>query len=207
MTPGRIPLWLKIGWTVWVAIWIPLYWDQYGPSVFLWFCDIANALILVGLWRESSLILSWQAVSVLLVQSVFTLNVLGRVVVGRFFIPGTEWLFKDDLPLRIRLASIFMHLAAPPVLIYGLKKMGYDPRALAWQITTACVVLPLCRLFDEQKNLNWVWRPFDRSQDVVPSGVYLLVCIVGYAVLLFLPTHFLLKGLFGRKKMESAPKA
>src|SRR5262245_5068325 len=116
MPESRIPAWLKIGWTVWVAVWIPLYWMQYGPSTFLWFCDIANLLILVALWRESSLIFSWQAVSVLLVQIAYSIDVVGRAITGRHLIGGTEWLFKGDLPLRIRLASLFMHLAAPPIL-------------------------------------------------------------------------------------------
>jgi hypothetical protein len=196
MPQGRIPLWLKIGWTVWVAVWIPLYWMQYGPSVFLWFCDIANLLILVGLWRESSLIFSWQAVSVLLVQVAYTLDVAGRAVFGRHFIGGTEWLFKDDLPLWIRLASLFMHVSAPPILIWGVRTLRYERRAIWYQIATACVVLPLCRLWDAELNLNWVWSPFNKPQHVVPSGVYLLVCIVGYTVLLFLPTHLLLSKLF-----------
>lgn len=207
MSERRVPRWLKIGWTVWVAVWIPLYWIQYGPSVFLWFCDIANLLILVGLWRESSLIFSWQAVSVLLVQIAYTIDVLGRAVFQRHFIGGTEWLFKDDLPVRVRLASLFMHLAAPPILIWGVRRLGYDRRAIYYQMATAAVVLPLCRLWDAELNLNWVWRPFNRPQDVVPSGVYLLICILGYTVLLFLPTHLLLKRLFGRERRESTPLA
>lgn len=205
MTERRIPLWLKIGWSVWVALWIPLYGMHYGPSVFLWFCDIANLLILVGLWTESSLILSWQAVSVLLVQILFSLNVISRVVFNHLFIPGTQWLFQEDLPLRVRLASIFMHLAAPPVLIWGLWKLRYDKRAILFQIATACVVLPLCRFWDAELNLNWVWKPFGRTQTVVSPTLYLFVCIVGYTLLLFLPTHVLLVRLFGRKKPDSAP--
>ena len=26
MAERRIPIWLKITWTVWVAVWVPLYW-------------------------------------------------------------------------------------------------------------------------------------------------------------------------------------
>lgn len=205
MTPGRIPLWLKIGWSVWVAVWIPLYWNHYGPSVFLWFCDIANVLILVGLWRESALIFSWQADSVLLVQIVYSLDVLGRVLFKCHFIGGLEWLFQSDLPIEIRLASIFMHLAAPPILIWGVRRLGYDRRAIFYQIVTACVILPLSRLWDATKNLNWVWRPFDKPQDIVSPNLYLPVCIIGYCVLLFLPTHLLLKRLFGKKKDPATP--
>jgi hypothetical protein len=31
----RVPLWLKIGWTVWVIAWVPFYWKQYGLQNFL----------------------------------------------------------------------------------------------------------------------------------------------------------------------------
>jgi hypothetical protein len=57
----RIPLWLKIGWTVWVLVWVPVYWRQYGAQNFLFFCDIGNLLIAVALWSESALIFSSQA--------------------------------------------------------------------------------------------------------------------------------------------------
>ena len=42
MERARIPLWLKIGWTIWVAIWAPLAGNYYGPQVYLHFCDLGN---------------------------------------------------------------------------------------------------------------------------------------------------------------------
>jgi hypothetical protein len=206
MAPGRLPLWLKIGWTIWVAVWIPLYWKQWGPSTFLWFCDLANLLILAALWTESALIFSWQAISVLLFQIVFTIDVLGRAVLGRHLIGGTEWVFDDQkIPLYIKLLSLGMHLAAPPLLIWAVRKLGYDRRALPLQIATICVLLPLCWLgWDETLNLNWVYKPFNRPQTAMAPGLYLLVCIVAYSVLVFLPTHLLLARLFGRKKDPAA---
>jgi hypothetical protein len=54
----RIPLWLKIGWTVWLGVWMPYYWMQYGAQNFLYFCDIANLLIGLALWLESPLLSS-----------------------------------------------------------------------------------------------------------------------------------------------------
>lgn len=198
MPPRRVPLWLKAGWTVWVAVWVPLYWDCYGPSTFLWFCDFANLVLLVALWLESPLLLSWQAVSVLLFQVAFSVDLLGRVVVRRHLIGGTEWLFDDPrIPLYIKLLSVGMHLATPPLLIWGLRRMGYDRRALPLQLVASAVLLPASWLAaDAAVNLNWVWKPFNKPQTWMAPGLYLLVCIVAYAALVFLPTHLLLRRLF-----------
>jgi hypothetical protein len=209
MTPGRIPLWLKIGWTVFVAVWAPLYWGQWGPTTFLWFCDVANILILVGLWRESSLILSWQAVSVLLFQIVYSVSVVGRAASGRQLIPGTEWVFEDaSIPPFIKAISVAMHLAAPPLLLWTLKRLGYDRRGLIFQVATACILLPICWFVsDPATNLNWVYKPFNQPQVWMPPALYLLVCILGYTVLVFLPTHVLLQWRLGQKKIESPSSA
>jgi len=206
MTPGRIPRWLKIGWTVWVAVWIPLYWKQWGPSTFLWFCDLANLLILAALWTESALIFSWQAVSVLVFQIVFTLDVAGRALLGRHLVGGTEWVFDDGkIPLYIKFLSVGMHLAAPPLLVWAVRKLGYDRRGLLLQMATVCVLLPICWLgWNETHNLNWVYKPFNRPQQSMTPGLYLVVCIVGYTLLVFLPTHLVLSRLFGRKKESAA---
>ena len=73
------PLWLRLAYTAWIAVWIPAYWRQYGPSAFLWFCDLGNLQILAGLWTGRALFYSWAAVSVLLVQLLWVTDVLGRL--------------------------------------------------------------------------------------------------------------------------------
>jgi len=70
----RIPLWLKVIWTAGVILWVPLYWRQYGLQNFLFFCDLGNFFIVLGLWLESSLIFSWQAASLLLFQTLFVVD-------------------------------------------------------------------------------------------------------------------------------------
>lgn len=199
MTPSRIPLWLKIGWTVWIAVWVPLYWWQYGPRNFLWFCDLGNFMITAALWLESPLIFSWQACSVLLVQILFTVDLVGRALLRVHLIGGTEYMFNDDgsnIPIGMRLLSLF-HVATPPLLIWALKRLGYDRRGLYCQIATACVVLPICWLgWNETVNLNWVWGPFNRPQHVMKPWLFLFVCMLGYPVVLYLPTHLVLAKLF-----------
>jgi hypothetical protein len=46
--PSRIPLWLKIAYTAFLAVMIPAYWINYGPVNFLYFCDVA--LCLASFW-------------------------------------------------------------------------------------------------------------------------------------------------------------
>lgn len=64
----QISLWIKIAYTAFVLILIPIYWKEWGAAHFLWFSDIALLLSLPALWTESSLIfytgpdqsLAWQ---------------------------------------------------------------------------------------------------------------------------------------------------
>jgi hypothetical protein len=36
----RIPLSIKLGYTIFLAVWIPAYWQAYGWENFLWICDV-----------------------------------------------------------------------------------------------------------------------------------------------------------------------
>mgnify|MGYP006266664009 CR=1 FL=1 len=51
--PAALPVWIKIGWTAWLLVWLPLYWRHYGPQNFLWFCDISNVVVGAALWLVS----------------------------------------------------------------------------------------------------------------------------------------------------------
>ena len=37
----QIPLWVKLGYTLFVAVLVPIYLRHYGPANFLWFSDVA----------------------------------------------------------------------------------------------------------------------------------------------------------------------
>ena len=115
-------------------------------------------------------------------------------------------MFDDaKIPLYIKFLSVGMHLAAPPLLVWAVRKLGYDRRGLLLQMATVCVLLPICWLgWNETHNLNWVYKPFNRPQQSMTPGLYLVVCIVGYTLLVFLPTHLVLSRLFGRKKESAA---
>ena len=138
----RLPLWLKIGWTIWLLVWAPLYWRQFGLQNFLFFCDLGNVLIGIGLWLESPLIFSWTASGLLLFQTIYTVDLAGALLTGRHLIGGTEYMFDPHLPLVIRLVSLF-HLVTPPLLLWAIWRLGYDSRGWKLQTLMAWIVVPI----------------------------------------------------------------
>jgi len=51
-----IPLGLKVIYTLYVCVLVPIYWRQYGPANFLWFSDIALLALVPALWLENALL-------------------------------------------------------------------------------------------------------------------------------------------------------
>src|SRR5579863_10527731 len=81
--PTAFPLWLRWSALVWLAIWIPAYWRTWGAANFLHLCDVAVILVCLGLWTNSSLLLSSQAVGSLLVDLAWMLDAGWRLARGR----------------------------------------------------------------------------------------------------------------------------
>ena len=193
----RIPLWLKIAWTIWLMAWAPLYWKQYGVQNFLFFCDLGNIFIGIALWLESSLIFCWQACGLLLFQSLYIIDLAGALVTGHHFIGGTEYMFDPSLPLAIRLLSLF-HVVTPPLLLWALRRLGYDSRGWKYQTLTTWVVVPINYFWRPQLDVNWARGLFFHEQHLVPGWLYLLASLTVVPLLVYYPTHLFLKCLTNR---------
>ncbi len=188
----RLPLWLKLGWTAWLAAWLPLYWRHYGPQNFLWFCDIANLAVGLALWLESPLLFSMQALSVLVAQVLYTVDLVGRAASGRHLLGGTEYVFDPAIPLPVRLAALF-HVATPPMLLFAVHRLGYDRRAFPLQVAIGWIVLAVSFLaFGADRDLNWVWGPYERPQAWVNPWLWFAGCLIAFPALLWWPTHLAL---------------
>lgn len=194
----RLPLWLKIAWTLWVVAWIPFYAKQYGPQTFLYFCDLGNFFITAGLWLESPLIFSWQACGLLLFQTLYTIDLLGTVLSGRHFIGGTEYMFDASVPLFIRLLSLF-HVVMPPLLLWAVWRLGYDPRGWKYQTLTTWIVVPINYFWRPDRDVNWARGPFLREQHVLPGLVYLAAYLIVVPLVVYWPTHLALKWWAGAR--------
>jgi hypothetical protein len=192
MAGMRLPRALKIFWTLWVIAWIPVYWRHYGLQNFLYFCDLGNILIAIGLWMESPLIFSMQATGLLLFQTLYTLDLIGAILTGRHIIGGTEFMFDAHVPLFVRLLSLF-HVVTPPLLLWEIWRLGYDKRGWKFQTLMTWIVVPINYFWRPQFNVNWARGLFFRQQQVVPGPVYLLAYLIIVPLFVYWPTHLVLQ--------------
>jgi len=198
----RIPLWLKISYTAFLAVLIPVYWANYGPTNFLYFCDVALLLTLVGIWKEDSLLVSLPAVGILIPQALWCVDFLVQLCGGK--LTGmTGYMFDGNRSVFLRGLSFF-HGWLPFLLFYLVRRLGYEKRALlGW--TTICIGLCLTAFFtlpaagaelpdpNIPRNVNYVFGMDDaKPQELLPPLAYLGAWIAALIGLVFVPTHFLL---------------
>jgi hypothetical protein len=195
----RIPLWLKIAWTMWVVAWVPLYYKQYGAQNFLYFCDLGNFFIAVALWTESRLIFSWQATGLLLFQILYTMDLLGAVSTGKHVIGGTEYMFDPAIPLLLRLLSLF-HVVVPPLLLWAICRLGYDQRGWKLQTLATFIVVPVNYFWRPAYNVNFARGLFHGDQHVVPGFMYVTAYLLLVPLLVYFPTHLVLRWMAQRRR-------
>jgi hypothetical protein len=197
---SSVPLVVTLAYTAFMAVLVPVYLARYGPTNFLYFCDLALLLTLAGLWLDWPLPISMSAVGILIPQLFWALdyiaNLLGLPVSGM-----TDYMFEKERSRFLRALSLF-HGWLPFLLLYLVWRMGYDGRAfLAWT-ALSCVVLPVCYLFLPPSqpdpgmtpvNINMVYGFSDRApQTLMPPRLWFLGLLIGLPVLVYWPTHLLL---------------
>ncbi len=177
--------WAAMGW---LAVWAPAYAVVWGWSNLLLLCDLAVFLTCVGLWRGSALLLSSQAVSSIVVDVLWSLDVASRLLFAEHLIGGTEYMWDAQFPLWVRLLSLF-HVVWPVLLVWALRRVGYDPRGFWLQSGLAVVVLGVSRLVDPAKNLNFAFRDPILNRSWGPAPIHLALTLVALVLLLYWPTH------------------
>jgi predicted small integral membrane protein len=198
----RIPIALKLVLTAFVIVQVVFYWSAYGPTNFLYFCDVALFLTLISVVWEKALPASMAAVGILLPQFLWAIDFFGGVF-GHPFVGMTAYMFQDNQPLYARAISLF-HGWLPFLLLYVVYRLGYDRRALpAWTLLAwglmliAYFLLPAPPAPESNKNLpvnvNYVYGVSDeKAQEWMPPLAWLAVMMTGLPILFFIPTHLLL---------------
>src|SRR5262245_59860257 len=103
----RIPLLVKLCYTLFLAVLVPCYWSFYGPANFLWFCDMALFGTAAALWLESGFLASMQLIAVFLACVVWQADFLIRLCSGLFVTRMTAYMFRSDIPLTVRVLSLY----------------------------------------------------------------------------------------------------
>ena len=111
---NRMPLWLKLAYTAFMAVLVPVYWHYYGPTNF---CDLALLITLVGIWIESPLLVSMCAVGIL-----GTAGVLGR---GLSFHP------RGIVPDRHNRLHVQQRELIAPARAVAISRLGAIPAGLS----------------------------------------------------------------------------
>jgi hypothetical protein len=202
MTPSkaRIPLPLKLAYAAFMAVLIPVYWTYYGPTNFLYFCDVALIFTLIAIWRENALLISMCAIGILVPQALWVADFVGHAA-GFSTLGMTDYMFEADRSPFLRLLSSF-HGWLPFLLIFLVWKLGYDRRAF-WSWTVLAWVLLLISFYAlpppgphagwAPVNVNYVWGMRDDApQTLVPPLVWFAGQLIGLPLIAYAPTHFVL---------------
>jgi hypothetical protein len=203
---AKIPLWLKLAYTAFMAVLVPVYLQNYGATNFLYFCDIALFLTLVGIWLESPLILSIPAVGIIAPQVLWNVD-----LVMRFFgspISGvTEYMFDSTKSLFLRSLSLF-HGWIPFFLFYAVYRVGYDKRAFPLWVMVATSAILVSYFFlpppepnpgDKVVNVNYVFGIKDTEAQTWMHPHLWVACVAAIMATFALVTHFPLKRLAIRR--------
>lgn len=210
----RLPLWLKLLYTGFLAVLLPIYWRDYGPSNFLYFCDVALFFTLGALWFESPLLASAPLIGIFLPQMLWVVDFFCELT-GLHLTGLTGYMFESQRPLFTRLLSLF-HFWLPFLCLGLVWRLGYDRRALvlwtllAWALMGICYVAmpppaPIDpsappELANRPTNINYVFGfGSDRPQQMMEPDWYFTAYMAAMPLLVFLPSHWLFAWLFARR--------
>jgi hypothetical protein len=207
VTNRRIPIWVKLAYSAFVAIVVPYYWATYSPWNFLYFCDIALLVTGVAIWIESPLLVSMQAVAITVPQLLWVVDFLCRLIAGVHITGVTTYMLDSSIPLFLRALSLF-HGWLPFLVLGLLSRLGYDRRAFGIQSVVAIVVFLISYLFAPAPppsanhpnwavNINYVYGLDDKHpQSLMAPWLWLLFIMAVTVIAIYLPTHFALRRVF-----------
>lgn len=202
-----IPLWVKLGYSAFMAVLVPFYLLTYGPTNFLYFCDVALFFTLAALWTERPIFAGMAAVGILVPQMFWVLDFIAGLF-GVSPIGLAEYMFRESIP-RFARALSFFHGWLPFLLLWMVYRLGYDRRsfaawtALGWGLMLVCyfaLPAPPAPAHDVNRpvNVNYVYGLSETGpQQWMHPLVYLAAMIVILPLAAWWPAHWFLARIAG----------
>ena len=195
-----LPRSLKAAHTLFVVMLVPVYARQYGPGNFLWFSDVALLSSVPALVFESRRLASTQAVSVLVPELLWLIDLGAGIAVRRYPIGLASYMSDPRIPRFVRALSLF-HLWLTPLLLLIVSRTGYDRRALRYQtMASAAVLLASWRLTKPADNVNWVHSLPQRIRSRPARAGFVAALAAGLFLACYLPAHLVLQRLFPARR-------
>lgn len=196
---GTIPLWFKLTYTAFVIVLVPFYAVGHGYANFLWFSNIALLSTVLTIWLRWPLLASMQLVSVGVLELIWTIDFTAGLLRGGDSLIGlAQYMFDAQVDLHLRLLSLY-HLFIPWILLWLAWRLGYDRRGWWAQTLLAWAILLICYLLtDPNDNINWSFGLGESPQETLPSWLYLMLIMIAYPIVVYLPTHLLMMHLIRR---------
>jgi len=184
---------LKWIFTLYLLIFLPIYWIAYGAMNFLWISDIALFLIYLAILLESRTLASMAIVGDIAYTITwiidFTYTLLFPAKAG-----FTKYMLNPAVPLGIRLLSLF-HIALPFLMIWTIRRLGYDSKAWRYQIIFSTALLFFTWVVaSPDKNINFAFGYEYLDWQPLP---FLLLMSLANGIVVFV-THLTIKWMKNR---------
>jgi hypothetical protein len=182
-----VPFGVKISYYAFMAILIPTYAINYPLANFFNLCDVHLLLVLVSFLTDTNIFISMSAVGTLVAQSLWCIDFMCEMLSIKF-IGSTTYMYDEQFSIYLRLLSLF-HGWFPFLLLYLITKLGYDRRALYYQIS---LCLSLCLFSYNQNEL------YNENINFV-KDFHILCHMLGFPIVIVSTHQFLLRWDFNKK--------
>ncbi len=127
----------------------------------------------------------------------------------------SDYMFDPKLPSFTRAISLF-HGWLPFLLLYAIRRLGYDRRSLEAWVYLAWVLMLVSYFWmpppgtvlanpKQRVNINYVYGFSDHApQSWMPAWAWLLTMMPGLPILVWWPTHLLLRRFFASGRRPGA---
>jgi hypothetical protein len=183
-----VPFGVKISYYAFMAVMVPTYATHYNLLNFFTHCQVHLFLVLASFLTNKHVFISMSAVGILFPQSLWCLDFI-CVTLGIKFTGTTAYMYNEQLSRYLRFLSLF-HFWFPFFLLYLIKRLGYDKRALYYQISL-CV--SLCLLSYNQIDL------YNKNINLV-QDFHIVTHLIGFPIVIFATHHFLIWWDYSNKK-------
>lgn len=191
MKHHHLPTPIKITFTLFASLLVPIYIMWYGIYNLFWLSDISLIVTAVGLWFHTSLLMSILCVILLPLELMWNVGYFYQLITGPSIAGIADYMFDPTVPLWLRNLSLF-HVALPIVWIWYLYRWGYNKQAFSYALVLFWTIILLTYLLVPPfENINWVFIPLERNWFWMPSWIWLGFMMICLPIGLFFPTHLL----------------